>query len=61
MAWSPDGAYLAVGNKDDVVSIIDPRKYKIVKSHKFQYEVNEMGWNNTGELFFLTTGTSEHN
>jgi len=56
VAWSPDGEYLAVGNKDDVVSIIDPRKYKIVKSHKFQYEVNEMGWNNTGEIFFLTTG-----
>jgi len=56
IAWSPDGNNIAVGNKKDVVSIIDARKYKIVKEHKFAYEVNEMCWHRSGEHFLLTTG-----
>ncbi len=32
------------------------RRFKILKNHRFSYEVNEIGWDNTGELFFLTTG-----
>jgi len=57
VAWSPDGNYLAVGNKDDQVAMIDQRKtYKVVATQKFPYEVNEVAWDNTGELFFLTTG-----
>ncbi len=27
VAWSPDGNYVAVGNKEDCVTIIDGRKY----------------------------------
>eukprot|EP00026_Physarum_polycephalum_P009287 Phypoly_transcript_09405.p1 GENE.Phypoly_transcript_09405~~Phypoly_transcript_09405.p1 ORF type:complete len:355 (+),score=41.64 Phypoly_transcript_09405:188-1252(+) len=56
VAWSPDGNYVAVGNKEDCVTIIDTRKYNVLCNHRFHYEVNEIGWNNTGELFFLTTG-----
>lgn len=55
IAWSPD-AHIAVGNKDDDVSIIDVRKGKMLKTTRFAYEVNEMSWNADGSLFFLTTG-----
>jgi len=27
-----------------------------IKNTKFAFEVNEISWNNTGDLFFLTTG-----
>ena len=56
ISWSPDGHTLAVGNKDDVVALIDARKNTVFKSTKFPYEVNEMSWNLSGNLFFLTTG-----
>jgi len=56
ISWSPDGTQLAVGNKSDVVAWIETRKFKVIKSTKFPFEVNEIGWNNDGDLFFLTTG-----
>lgn len=40
-----------------MLGIIDARKFKSVKSIKFGFEVNEIAWNNDGNLFFLTTGT----
>ncbi|KAJ3045171.1 hypothetical protein HK097_001266 [Rhizophlyctis rosea] len=66
VAWSPDGKHIAVGNKDDTISFIDPRggsssdkdKKKYIY-HEIKYqgvEVNEISWDNSGELFFLTTG-----
>lgn len=30
IAWSPSGATIAVGNKEDLVSFIDARNYKVV-------------------------------
>eukprot|EP01111_Echinosteliopsis_oligospora_P018896 TRINITY_DN8901_c0_g1_i1.p1 TRINITY_DN8901_c0_g1~~TRINITY_DN8901_c0_g1_i1.p1 ORF type:complete len:356 (+),score=91.44 TRINITY_DN8901_c0_g1_i1:129-1070(+) len=56
IAWSPEGKYIAVGDKGDCVSLVDASKYVIVKNQQFKYEVNEIKWNNTGELFFATTG-----
>lgn len=56
ITWSPNGNYIAVGNKKDIISIIDVRKYKIVGNHKFMYEVNEMAWSKCGNFFLLTTG-----
>jgi THO complex subunit 3 len=38
------------------LTIIDVRKFKAIHKRKFTYEVNEIAWNTTGELFFLTTG-----
>ena len=57
--WSPDGQHVAVGDKDDNISIIEMRKCKTLKNIKFQCEVNEMAWepSSGGKLFFLTTGT----
>jgi len=54
--WSPDGQHLAVGDKDDNISFVEMRKFKPLKAIKFANEVNEMAWESSGRLFFLTTG-----
>jgi len=49
IAWSPNGTYLAVGNKEDDIIIIDIRKSAQVDNKKFSYEVtnnNERGKDN---------------
>ncbi|EFJ07957.1 hypothetical protein SELMODRAFT_185709 [Selaginella moellendorffii] len=56
ITFKPDGTHIAVGNRDDELTIIDVRKFKPLQKRKFAYEVNEIAWNSTGELFFLTTG-----
>ncbi|KAK9718815.1 hypothetical protein K7432_005197, partial [Basidiobolus ranarum] len=56
ICWSPDGKYIAVGNKDDLISFIDTRQYKIEKTSKHDVEVNEIAWDHSGDYFFLTTG-----
>jgi len=55
--WSPDGQHIAVGDKDDNISFVEMRKCKLLKSIKFACEVNEMAWEATGQLLFLTTGS----
>ncbi|KAI1315829.1 hypothetical protein EDD11_000324 [Mortierella claussenii] len=56
ISWSPDGQSIAVGNKDDVISFIDTRTFKVQREVPFKVEVNEISWNPTGDLFLLTTG-----
>ena len=56
VAWSPDGGTIAVGDRDDVVSFVDARKHKIIKTTKFPFEVNEIDWDNAGARVYLTTG-----
>ena len=56
LCWSPDGSTVAVGNKDDLVSFIDIRTHKSKHDEQFKFEVNEISWNNEGDLFFLTSG-----
>lgn len=56
IAWSPDSLNVAVGNKEDLITIVDARKFKIIKNSKFLFEVNEISWDTTGSFFFLTTG-----
>ena len=56
IAWSPKGETIAVGNKDDLISFIDCKNYKIRLEKQFKFEVNEICWNNDGDYFFLTTG-----
>jgi len=57
LAFSPDGRYVAVGNKADVVCIIDVKASKIIKHFKFHVETNEICWNVEGNIFCVTTGT----
>lgn len=56
ITWSPDGNTIAVGNKEDLVTFIDTRTHKIRAEEQFDFEVNEIAWNNTSDLFFLTNG-----
>ncbi|KAJ3073838.1 THO complex subunit 3 [Podochytrium sp. JEL0797] len=62
--WSPDGNTIAVGNKDDEISFIDPRggsggsdtSKHLWHTIKREYEINEIRWDYTGNLFYMTTG-----
>lgn len=56
ICWSPDGSTVAVGNKEDGISFIDARTFKIERTLKQDVEINEIGWNNSGDLFVMTTG-----
>ena len=64
VAWASDGQTIAVGSKDDVIIFLDVRslssapqqKVPILKTLKSSVEVNEIGWNVSSNLFFLTTG-----
>ncbi|XP_042037664.1 THO complex subunit 3-like isoform X2 [Salvia splendens] len=56
ITYKPDGTHIAVGNRDDELTILDVRKFKPIHKRKFNYEVNEIAWNMTGDMFFLTTG-----
>lgn len=56
VAWNNDGTHVAVGNKEDVVSFLDTRTYRLLAKTKFPYEVNEIAWDATGRLFFVSTG-----
>ncbi|MPC44461.1 THO complex subunit 3 [Portunus trituberculatus] len=58
ITWSPDGQTIAVGNKEDLVSFIDVRSQKIRHEQQFKFEVNELSWNNTNDLFYLTNAQS---
>ncbi|KAJ3304279.1 hypothetical protein HDV03_002894 [Kappamyces sp. JEL0829] len=63
-SWSPDGSCIAVGNKDDAISFIDPRGGGDAKSEKTYIwkvlrndtVVNGLSWNWAGDLFFMTLG-----
>lgn len=56
ICWSPDGNTIAVGNKEDLITFIDARTHKARCDEQFKFEVNEISWNNTNDLFFLTNG-----
>ncbi|KAJ3119415.1 THO complex subunit 3 [Physocladia obscura] len=76
VAWASDASCLAVGDKDDCVSFIDPRGSSnsnaqqqtntnpqqhpaspyIWHTLKNDCEVNEIRWDNSNSLFYLTTG-----
>ncbi|KAL7585321.1 hypothetical protein Lser_V15G45530 [Lactuca serriola] len=55
ITYKPDGTHVAVGNRDDELTILDVRKFKPIHKRKFNYEVNEIAWNVSGDMFFLTT------
>jgi len=54
ITWSPDGNTISVGNKEDLVSFIDARTNRIIAEHQFKFEVNELAWNKSNDLFYLT-------
>ncbi|XP_055962289.1 THO complex subunit 3-like isoform X2 [Mercurialis annua] len=56
ITYRPDGTHLAVGNRDDELTILDVRKFKPMHRRKFSYEVNEFAWTLTGDIILLTCG-----
>lgn len=40
LCWSPNGQAIVVGNKEDVITIIDTKSYKIIHEEQFKYEVS---------------------
>ena len=56
LAWSPDGNVLAVGNKQNIITFFDYRTNLILKSLKFDVEVNEIAYDPTGSVLMVTTG-----
>lgn len=56
ICWAPNGQTIGVGNKEDLIAFIDVNTFKIILEHQFPNEINEISWNNTSDLFFLTNG-----
>lgn len=56
ITWSNDGHTIAVGNKEDLITFIDTRTNKILVEKKFDFEVNEIMWNNAGNQMYMTSG-----
>lgn len=58
-AWSPDGNYVAVGNKQDIITVLDvrnPSEGTQVAKNKFSYEVNEIAWSANSDHILAATG-----
>lgn len=47
---------MAVGNRNDLLVLIDTKQQKIVRTAQFPFEVNEIQWSADGNMFFLATG-----
>lgn len=56
ITWSSDGNTIAVGNKEDLITFIDFRANKVRHEEQFAFEVNEITWNKSNDLLFLTNG-----
>lgn len=56
ITWSRDGNYIAVGNKEDLITFIDVRAGKIRQEVPFRFEVNEITFNPDSNLFLMTNG-----
>jgi THO complex subunit 3 len=56
MDWSPDGKCLVVGDREDVLYVIDADKMVIVRKMKQDIEINQMKWNRSGTMLFLACG-----
>jgi THO complex subunit 3 len=55
IAYKPDGSRIAVGNKEDLITIIDVKNNKPIKTVKFKHEVNEIKWDSFGKYLMMTT------
>lgn len=56
LCWKKDGSHIVVGNKQDIISVIDVRKHKVVSKVQYAHEVNEVKWDNSGQLLMMCTG-----
>ncbi|CEO96677.1 hypothetical protein PBRA_005281 [Plasmodiophora brassicae] len=56
ISWSPDGNYIAVGDKNDTVSIIDFGLKQIIGEFPSDNEVNELAWSRDSSALLFSTG-----
>lgn len=56
ICWSPDGQALVVGSKQDVLTVIDPRKGEALRHYKSRVQTNEMHFEPSGQLLLVGTG-----
>ncbi|PVU88250.1 hypothetical protein BB561_005956 [Smittium simulii] len=56
MTWSPDGQYLAVGNREDWLSIFNIKTGALQSHTHYGTEINEIRWDNTVSKLFVATG-----
>lgn len=56
MDYRPNGENIVVGTRDDVVSVIDVRERKVVKSEKQDVQTNDIIWSHGGDMLLETTG-----
>ena len=56
LCWKRDGSHIIVGNKQDIISVIDVRKHKVVSKVQYRHEVNEVKWDHSGRLLLMCTG-----
>jgi THO complex subunit 3 len=60
LSWSPDGRHIAVGNREDCITVFDVSKApKPLKRMKFPYEINEFCWSASGDHLVLTTAAAD--
>ncbi|KFM28981.1 THO complex subunit 3 [Auxenochlorella protothecoides] len=69
LVWSPDAQYMAVNNLDDVVSILDVRRMKVVSKHNFKQQASmkslgiecifEIAFSKDSKHFYLATDAGE--
>lgn len=59
LAWSPDSHFLAVANKEDVVSLVDTRRMKVVHKYPHKYQVNDLAFTRDGKALLQCTGQGE--
>ncbi|KAM5582793.1 hypothetical protein ABKV19_002964 [Rosa sericea] len=69
IAYKPEGELIAVGDTvclvvwklccNNELTILDVRTFKPIHKRKFHYEVNEIAWNTTSDILFVTTGKDE--
>jgi len=56
ITWSKNGNFIAVGNKEDLITFIDVRAGKVLREVQFKFEVNEITFNPNSNLFLMTNG-----
>ncbi|KAL6200568.1 hypothetical protein ACLB2K_021461 [Fragaria x ananassa] len=59
IAYKPDGEHIAVVNTNNELTILDVRGFKPIHKKKFNCEVNEIAWNITSDILFVTTGKDD--
>ncbi|KAI1254820.1 hypothetical protein MGN70_002880 [Eutypa lata] len=56
LAWSPDGEYVIVGNKEDKLFVLSPNQDAPLSSHQQSMQTNNITFCWSGQRIFATTG-----